>query len=155
MLSDDVYKTQLRTTAAELEFWLATLRNVAAIDTARDEASWRVSALPHVPEACPFELMLRADQHYDVTVAHETYEDQPIDGLDAFQPLLAAITDGRIVTRMWSTAATATLMRIETIVSPPGGHVWTRSRQLVPAHRFDADSIIIRDHHYAPYARGA
>jgi hypothetical protein len=155
MLSDDVYKTQLRTTAAELEVWLATLRNVAAIDIARDEASWRVSTLPHVPEACPFELMLRSDQHFDMTVAHETYEDQPIDGLHALQPLLAAIADGRIVTRLWSTAATATLMRVETIVAPLGGSLWTRSRHLVPANRFETDSLIRRDHHYAPYARGA
>jgi hypothetical protein len=155
MLSDDVFKTQLRATVTGLEVWLVTLRSFVAIDVTGDEATWRVSVVPQVPEACPFELVLRMDQHFDMAIGAEIYEDQPIETLAAFQPLLSAIADGRVVTRLLSTAATATVVRVETIVSPADGSVWTRARSVASVRAFASGDLVRHDRHYAPYARGA
>lgn len=155
MLSDDVYKTRFRATVASLEDWLGRLRPVADVETVRDEASWRVSVLPHVAEACPFELVLRADQHFDIGVGRETYEDQQIEALDRFQPLLTAITQGAVVTSSWSTAATGTLVMVATRVLPASGKRWFRSRTIGTIGRACDTHLIRDDQHYVPYARGA
>jgi len=155
MLSDDVYQTRLRTTVTALEQWLCGLRALAMVETARDEACWRVAINPHVVEACPVELVLRTDRHFDFSIGPETYEDQPVDTLDMFQPLLAAIAAGRVKTCLWTTAATATLVRVATRVSPDGGAHWQRSRAIGLVGWANAASLIRDERHYAPYARGA
>ena len=152
MLSDDVYRTRFRACVSEIEAWLETLRSVARVEVGRDEASWRASVDPHVREACPFELMLRVDQHFDLTVGPETYEDQVISSLDHFAPLLRAIVAGRVITRQHITTATGTLTKIETIISPTDGAPWVGIRQLMPRLQ---DGDVHRDQHYVPYARGA
>ncbi|MEQ1712977.1 MAG: hypothetical protein ABL908_16460, partial [Hyphomicrobium sp.] len=153
MLSDDVYKTRLRETTAAIELWLSDLRPVAAIETARDEASWRVSVHPNVPDACPFELVLRADQQFDIAIGPETYEDLPVGSLDQMLPLLRAIADGGVITRYWTTAATGTLAKVETIVGAAAS-AWRQERVIAPLRRIDAGDLIARDCCYAPYARG-
>ena len=153
MLSDDVYKTRLRSTVAALEAWLAGLRAVTSAEIGGDEASWRAAVVPSVPEGCPFELVLRMDQRFDLSVGRETYEDQPVGSLDLFQPLLAAIAGGHVITRTWSTTATGSAVRVETIVSPANGPAWTGARHLMRA--LEADELIRHDRYYAPYARGA
>lgn len=155
MLSDDVYKTRYRTTVAALEAWLDGLRPVAAIEIARDDGSWRVSVLPHSAEACPFEIVLRADQHFDIGIGPETYEDQPVETLDLFQPLLTAITRAEVVTSSWSTAATGALVMVATRVTPAQGKRWFRSRTIGSIGRAADTHLIREDHHYVPYARGA
>jgi hypothetical protein len=155
MLSDDVYQTRYRTTVASLEAWLAGLRPVADVETARDVASWRVSALPHVAQACPFELVLRADQHFDIGIGRETYEDQPVETLDLFLPLLTAISRAEVVTSRWSTAATGTLVMVATRVLPASGKRWFRSRTIGAIGRASDSHLIRADRNYVPYARGA
>ena len=155
MLSDDVYQTRLRTTVTALEQWLTGLRAVASIETARDAASWRVAITPHVVEGCPLELVLRTDRQFDFSVGPETYEDQAVDTLDTFQPLLEAIAAGKVKTCRWSTAATGNLVRVATRVAPDGGARWQRSRAIGLFGWTNAANLIRSDRHYAPYARGA
>ena len=152
MLSDDVYRTRFRAVVSEIEAWLETLRPVALVEVGRDEASWRASVDPHVPEACPFELMLRVDQRFDLTVGPETYEDQVIASLDIFVPLLKAIVAGRVVTRQHTTTATGTLTKIETIISLNDSAPWVGVRPLIAR---PPEAGVHRDQHYVPYARGA
>ncbi len=155
MLSDDVYITRFRATVADLEAWLKSLSGVAAIETHRDEATWRVSAVPNANEACPFELMLRLDQRFDLTVGPETYEDQAITSMEMFTPLLAAVTNGQLVTSTWSTASTGMVVAIATKISPEGGRVWSSRRAVRTTNSTDPDGLMRRDRHYIPYARGA
>ena len=155
MLSDDVYITKFRATVADLEAWLKSLSAVAAIETHRDEATWRASVVPNVIQACPFELMLRLDQRFDLTVGPETYEDQAIANMEMFMPLLAAVANGRLVTSTWSTADTGMIAAIETKISPEGGIAWSSRRTIRTANSTDHDALIQRDHHYIAYARGA
>lgn len=156
MLSDDVYITRFRATVASLEAWLQTFGHVAHTEIGRDEASWRMTLTPNVAGACPCELMLRVDQCFDLMVGHELYEDQPIEALEAFQPLLAAIVEGRVVTRTLSTIATGMPVKVQTIVSPDGNSPWTGSWALaLPGVTDNPDQLVQRDQHYLPYARGA
>jgi hypothetical protein len=155
MLSDDVYKTRFRATIASLESWLDSLGEVAAIEISNDEATWRVAVKPFAVEACPFELVLRIDQCFDLAVGAETFEDQPVQSLDLLQPLLNAVASGRVVTRTWSTAATGTTVRVETIVGMPDEAQWTRTRQMTRHNNVEPDNLIKIDRHYTPYARGA
>jgi hypothetical protein len=156
MLSDDVFKYRLQATVDLLGHWLSGFAEVATLERAHDNASWRISVRPHLAEACPFELVLRTDQRFDLGIGPETYEDEPVTSLGLFQPVLAAIIDGRVITRSWRTAATDTLARIETIVSDAEHNVlWQRSRSVVPADRLRQSDFVVYDHCYAPYVRGA
>jgi hypothetical protein len=158
MLPDDTYRTGYQATITKLEAWLATQAAVAEVEVARDTHSWRARVTPHAANACPFELALRVDQHYDLSVGLETYEDQPIDSLALFPDLLAAIVAGRVISRRLATAATGTVQAIETIVTPGDGVEWSGRRTFasrpvqVPAA--DAD-MVATDRHYVAYARAA
>ncbi len=152
MLSDDVYRTRFRAVVGEIEAWLETLHLVARVEVGRDEASWRAAVEPHMREACPFELMLRVDQRFDLTVGSETYEDQVIASLDLFAPLLHSIVVGRVVTRQHTTIATGTLTKIETIIAPIDCQPWVGVRQLISK---PLQTVVHRDRHYVPYVRGA
>jgi hypothetical protein len=154
MLSDDAYKTKLRATIASLEAWFDDLRQVAAIETSGDEVSWGAVVNPHAAGSCAFELLLRTDQCFDLSVGRETYEDQPIENLATFQPLLAAIASGRVITRTWRTPATETTIRVETIIAPEGNR-WIGARNLLHLRTTSPDSLLKSDRHYAPYARAA
>ena len=154
MQSDDVYLTKFRATVNGLEAWAATLMDVAVIETGSDERCWRIACVPHALQACSFELMLRRDQCFDLTVGPETYEDQPIASLDMFKPLLAAIVAGRVVTSVWSTAGTGLRTGLATHITPPASEPWSASRTLHTRTQA-RDEVQRRDHHYVPYARGA
>lgn len=155
MLADDVYKSRLRSNIVALETWLAGLRDMAAIDVEGDDASWRAAVSPGLREACPFELVLRTDQKFDLSVGREAYEDLAVASLELLPPLLVAITQGRVVTRTWATAATATPVRIETIITPATGSPWIAARALRALASNDGGGLVMRDRHYVPYARGA
>ncbi len=60
---------------------------------------------PAVSAACPFELMLRADQHFDIVVAGEMFEDQSVASLELFLPLVDAIAAGRVIQRHTESSA--------------------------------------------------
>jgi hypothetical protein len=156
MLPDDTYRTTYQATIRLLEQWLATQNDVAEVEVERADGSWRARVTPHAANACPFELALRTDQHYDISVGSETYEDQPVDSLSVFPELLAAITEGRVIRRQLASAATGTVRAIETIVSAGDGTEWSGRRTFngplpVPAN----GDMVVHDRHYVPYTRAA
>lgn len=153
MLSDDVFRSELRKAANNIEHWLAGFRDVADIDVANDEASWRVGLKPHAVHACPIELVLRVDQCFDMMVGVETYEDRPIDTLALFPKLLQAVAIGKVVTRVSSSLTTATVHRVATLIDIGDGSTWTGVRNVTADRTSAAIDLIIRDQHYVPYTR--
>ena len=152
MLPDDTYRTSYQATIRTLEMWLATQQRVADVEVARAVGSWRARVTPHAANACPFELALRTDQHYDLSVGSETYEDQPIDSLNLFPDLLAAIAAGHVISRCIASAATGSVQAIETIVTPGEGVEWSGRRTFT---RPPTTDVVVQDRHYVAYSRAA
>ena len=97
MLSDDTYRTRLSAVIDDLERWAADAADIARIEAAGTPEAWRIAVAPLAANACPFELLLRRDQRYDLAIASESYEDQAIESLDVFRPFIDAIAAGRVV----------------------------------------------------------
>jgi hypothetical protein len=151
MLSDDVFRNKLQQTIASLEYWTGDIASAARIERAETDTAWRLCLMPEAPNACPLELILRADQHFDITVGDETYEDQRIESLDLFLPLLKAVSGGQVVTRTWRSAATDQKQETETIVTLADGRVWQgRANGAVQPN---GDRDLRCDRHYVPYVR--
>jgi hypothetical protein len=152
MLPNDTFRTSYQATIRTLELWLDTQQRVAEVEVARADGIWRTRVTPHAANACPFELALRTDQHYDLSIGTETYEDQPIDSLSLFPDLLQAISAGRVINRRLASAATGTVQAIETIVSPGDGVEWSGRRTFTRAPIAD---VVVSDRHYVAYSRAA
>jgi hypothetical protein len=152
MLPDDTYRTNYLTTIRALELWLTTQQAVADVEVARADGSWRTRVIPHAANACPFELALRADQHYDLSIGGETYEDQPIDNLALFPDLLEAIAAGQVISRRLASTSTGALQAIETIVTSGDGVEWSGRRTFAGTPAAD---VVIFDRHYVAYSRAA
>jgi hypothetical protein len=152
MLPDDTYRASYQATIRTLELWLTGQQAVADVEVSRADGSWRARVTPHAANACPFELALRTDQHYDLSIGTETYEDQPIDSLSLFPDLLEGIAAGHVISRRLASAATGTVQVIETIVSPGDGIEWSGRRTLIRAPTAD---VVVFDRHYVAYSRAA
>jgi hypothetical protein len=155
MLPDDTYRTTYQSTIRTLELWLVTQQAVADVEIARDHGTWRARVTPHASNACPFELALRSDQHYDLSVGSEIYEDQPIESLALFPDLLAAITRGDVINRRLESVATGSLQAIETIVMPGEGRTWSGRRTIQATFPVPDADLVVHDRHYVAYDRAA
>ena len=154
MLSDDVFRVKLRTTFAALERAVAPLETQAQLEIAQTPAYVRLSLIPHAIGACPVEIMLRADQFYDIAIASEFYEDCRIERLDLFEPLILAVADGNVIQRHHISAATGVQREIETIVTLPGGALWQKGYEDARfANAIPDDHTILRDRRFLPYRR--
>ena len=152
LLSDDAYRAKLEQTIASLMAWTGFVADVARIEEAASGTGWRLALAPRSPQACPVEIVLRADQQYDVTIAGETYADHPVSSLDMFLPLVEAITDGRVVKRRVSSSVTGLARSVSTLVTLADGRVLENGRLGAAPNSLPADSQIeIRDTHYLPY----
>jgi hypothetical protein len=155
MLPDDTYRTTYLSTIRTLEQWLGTQQVVADVEVSRADGSWRARVTPHASNACPFELVLRRDQHYDLSIGGETYEDQPIDSLSLFPELLEAIAGGHVISRRLTSVATGTVQAIETHVRPHGGIEWSGRRTFNRLRPATEPELVIHDRHYVAYSRAA
>ncbi|HRD76556.1 MAG TPA: hypothetical protein PK264_11545 [Hyphomicrobiaceae bacterium] len=155
MLPTDAYRSKLHDTIAALRYWVPTLRHAADVEDVETETYWRIAVRPRVRAACPFELILHSDQTYDLLIAGEAFERQPVESLASFQPLLEAISSGRAVTRIWRAPTTGSVKAVETIVTLADGTIWQRLRTLVGGRGSSAGDWIATDRRYVPYAREA
>jgi len=153
MIPDDVYRSRLQATIEELRYWIPSIADWARIEPSEAPASWKLSVEPRTAGAAPFELLLRTDRHYDLSVAGETFEDQPIDTLDLFLPLVSAISDGRIIQRRRLARFTGAPLSVETRIALGDGSVWSRLRTLSAGTAMRPEEIEIRDRHFLPYRR--
>lgn len=151
MLSDDVFRARLQTTIASLRYWVPQIADAACIEESEGPGYWKITITPKVRGACPFELMLRESQHFDLVLADETYEDRPIETLDLFLPLVEGIAGGRVVQRRFVSAMTGRERDVESVVDTGGGKQWRDRR--VSAAAVDAEGIEQHDVHFLPYHR--
>lgn len=154
LLSDDVYRSRFEVTVASLRYWVPQIKDVARVEDVSTDDYFRLTVMPEIVNACPFELLLRADQHHDWSIGGETYEDLKVTSFDSFLAMVDAIAAGRVLQRRWFSAATGTERRIETIVTLADGRIWLDGRTLpgAPAHEING-ALTRADHHFVPYHR--
>ena len=116
-------------------------------------AYWRLAARPHLGSACPFDLILHESAAFDVTIGPETYDGLPVSDLALFGPLLAAIAEGKVITRTWSTVGTGQVRRVETIVQPNGCEMWRQVRDEPAFAAVPLEACVRHDRHYTPFTR--
>lgn len=154
MTPDDAYLARLQATIASLRYWVPTIADVAHSEELDSPEYWKLAITPSAAAACPFELLLRADEHYDVLIAGEAFEDLSITSLDLFVPLAEAIASGSVVQRLSHSAATGTPYRVETVITLANGDVWRQTRQVARAPaRSGPDDMITTERHFLPYRR--
>ncbi len=150
MRPDDIFLARLQLTITTLRYWTPSIADAASVEESESASFWRLHVTPRLPEACPFELILRADRFYDIAVAGEEYGARPIDSLDLFVPLVEAIATGSVFQRRWTSAATGAPRAIETIVLLGGGREW-RGAEPPPPEILDGAEYA--DHYFLPYTR--
>lgn len=153
MLSDDVYRTQLTRTFAGLVAACAPFADVAEVSHAQTGEYVRLSLLPFARGACAVEIMLRADQLYDISVGTEFYEDCRIQRLDVFEPLIGAIVAGQVIQRRHVSAVTGTERGIETLVTLPSGSIWRKGHNYGMANVISDERTVFDDRRFVPYRR--
>lgn len=149
MRPDDAFRIELEATVRAAEAWCQRHRDVAAIALEPAPAYWRLGARPHAPSACPVEVVLHADQSWDLAIGPEIYEgltDQPLSRL---LPLLEAVSAGRVVTRSVRSATTGLPLSVHTLIAIGDGEAWQRVRVLgeAPAET----RTVNQDRRYVPY----
>lgn len=153
MIAEDVFRSRLQATIASLRYWVPAIADAARIEQTEGHDFWKLSVFPTVAAACPFELMLRTDQQFDLSIAGEVFEDQPVSSLDLFLPLVEAITAGHLIQRATASTATAAPLSIETRVTLADGTVWSKLRTLPGGRLIDVGETVVCDRHFVPYRR--
>jgi hypothetical protein len=154
MFSDDVYRAKLVATFEDLKAATRSLADVALIDAVSTPHFIKLALVPHASNACAIEIMVRADQHYDIALGTEFYEDCPVKAFDMFRPLIAAVTQGFVIQRRHISRATGTEQSVETIVTLPDGRVWRKGHHHANAMTATSDAdIVCDDRNFLPYRR--
>ncbi|KAB2941779.1 MAG: hypothetical protein K8F92_10410 [Hyphomicrobium sp.] len=154
MLPDDVFRSRLQTTITALRYWAPSIADAAHLEETETGDYWKIAVTPSVASACPFELILHADQRYDLAIADETYENRPIDSFDWFVPFAEAVAEGNVVQRHWISKLTGLERSVETLVTLPNGGIWREARgepHLMPS--IDDDGTELRERRFLPYRR--
>lgn len=146
MIQDDVYRHTLLGTIEGLRYWVPSIADVAHVAEGGGPDYWHLDVAPKIPGGCPFEILLRHDQHYDMVLAGQNYEFLPVTSLAIFLPLAEAIVEGRAVQRRWSSTSTGVLCATETLVHLQDGTTWREGGS-------GGDGSESRDHHFLAYRR--
>jgi hypothetical protein len=154
LFPDDIYRSRLAETIEALERWAVASRDVASVAIAATPAYWKLAVDPSAPGACPFELVLRADQRFNTIIDREVYEDKPIDKFEFFPMMARAISNGSVERIETLNALTGMLDVIEMRLTLEDGWAWIGERRTSPrlSRRLD-----IREERrvfpYLPYRR--
>ncbi|MCL4766245.1 MAG: hypothetical protein KJZ80_08435 [Hyphomicrobiaceae bacterium] len=153
MLPDDTFRKRLQHVVAALEAWAAEMEPWSDIELGFVDGVWRISAVPHAETACPFEIVMRPDQRFDMTVGGETYEDLPLDALTDIPQLVRAISNGRVLIRHWSSSTTGLEYNVEMIVDLPGAGEGRFERPNPEAPPIEDAELMATPVAFAPYRR--
>ena len=154
MPSDHEFSASLVQTIASLKAWTGFVADVARVEEIEGPVSWKLGLKPYCARACPIEIVLRDDLHYDVTIAGEVYQACPLHSLDVFLPLMEAIADGHVLTRQISSAATGIPRQVTTVVRLADGRLFENGVLRCSAvNGSEGSSTVVRDTHYLPYRR--
>lgn len=146
MMQDDVYRHTLQGTIEELRYWVPSIADVARVAEGGGPEYWHLDVSPKSPGGCPFEMLLRHDQHYDLVLAGQNYEFLPVPSLAVFLPLAQAVVDGRIIQRHWISTQTGVLRSIETLIDLGSSGCWREGGRA-------GEGCERRDLHFLPYRR--
>jgi hypothetical protein len=154
MLPDDVFRSRFQATVTALRYWAPSIADAAHLEEAETSDYWKIIVAPHVASACPFELILHADQRYDIAISDESYENRPIETFELFLPFVEAVADGSVVQRRWISRLTGLERTVETLVTMANGGIWSDSRG--EYHRMptlEDDGTELRERRFLPYRR--
>jgi hypothetical protein len=154
MKPDDVFRTQLQTTITTLRYWAPLIADAARVEEKQNADFFKIALTPFIASGCPFELILRNDQKYDLAIAGETYEDRRMPSLDRFLPFVEAITDGTVVRRRYVSRLTGLNRATETLVMLADGYLWREGRGSVgEVSSLDDEEAEFIEHRFLPYRR--
>lgn len=129
MLPDDVFRERLEKTLVDLETWAEETRGGADIAISASDRYWRMAVRPFFPGTCPFELLIKASQTFDLVLDREAYENKPIQRFDLFLNLAKAIAAGRAERIETRNALTGILIDVTMRVELAAGWDWIGSRK--------------------------
>jgi len=154
MLPDDVFREKLEKALVELEAWAEDTRDSAEIAIAASGSYWRMAVVPVLPLACPFELLIKADQTFDISLDGEVHENKPIERLDLFLSMARAIADGRAERITTRNALTGVLLEITMRLELADGLDWIGTRQVPHRTQQQLEAAEVRrSHRYLAYRR--
>jgi hypothetical protein len=154
MLPDDVFRSRLQLTITALRYWAPSVADAARLEETETGDYWKIIVTPTVASACPFELILHAEQRYDLAIADESYESRQIESFDWFLPFADAIADGQVVQRHWISRLTGLERSVETLVTMAGGSIWRDGRGASPRMpTLEDDGTELRERRFLPYRR--
>jgi hypothetical protein len=154
MLPDEVFRSRLQTTVTALRYWAPSIADTARLEQTETSDYWKIIVAPTVASACPFVLILHADQRYDIAVADEMYESRPIETFDWFVPFAEAVSEGNVVQRRWISRLTGLERSVETVVTLAGGGIWREARGgSARTPTLDDDGTELRERRFLPYLR--
>lgn len=153
MQSEDTYRLKLAELVASIKAWSGFIADVARIETADEDASWRLRIEPKAPRACSLEIVVDGrTQSCDLTLAGETYEGWKLNSLDLVLPLVVAVSEGRVITRRTTSAATGLPISVSTIVTLADG-TELEPTSTSPSNARSLEGIQQRDVHYVGYRK--
>lgn len=153
MLPDDTFRTRRQDVATALEAWAAEMAPWARVEHGSDGDSWWIGATPIAPTACPFEIVVRADQKLDAMIGGALYENLDGDQLADLPRIVRAIADGRVLIRRWASSTTDLPYGVETIVDLPDGGEWRAGTPEADTAPGGLDSLLAQTQAFAPYRR--
>jgi hypothetical protein len=154
MLPDDIFRSRLQSTITALRYWAPSIADAARLEETENGDYWRIIVAPKVASACPFELILHADQRYDLSVADESYEGRPLEVFDWCIPFANAVADGNVVQRHWISRLTGLERLVETVVMLPSGAIWREGNGTsYQMPTLDDDGTELRERRFLPYRR--
>lgn len=152
MQSLDTYRLQLQQVVASVKAWSGFVADVARVETDEEGHGWRLAMQPLAPGACPVEMLLDGSElKCDLKIGAETYEDLGLSSLDMVLPLVQAVANGRVVTRMTRSAATGLPIGTDTLIRLEDG-----TEIVLPAAPLGcaADAAVeTRNVHFLPYRK--
>lgn len=154
MLSDDAYTSQLQSTIESLRYWIPSVADAVRVEELEGAGFWKIFVNPKTPGGCSFELIFRADRHFDMVIAGETYEDLELNSFDYFLPLVEAIAEGRVIQRRRVSQVTGRTYEIETIVTMKDGRIWSRKQRVAGSPELsESEHLELKDRHFLAYRR--
>lgn len=154
MYPDDVYLARLSDVTKTLESWAYGNRDVATWEVAATSDHWKLTVEPQTSGACAFELVLRADQMFDLQIDSEVYADKRVDKFEYFAMLARAIAAGHVERVEISSSLTGALESVETRVTLEDGWAWIGERRIISRiARRNETAQELRSHRFLPYRR--
>lgn len=149
-MPDDLFRAELSRALNGMNQWCETYERYCLIERRETADHWWLKAEPFLPGACPFELVITANQRFSVNIDGELFEDKPVADMGFFVAAAHAIASGLVDKSFVEGAMTGRKLAIETRIALGDGWNWIGERRLAKQSR---EPVIRRVHAYLPYRR--